>query len=105
MIEDKELSPYQLDVRQRMMGSAKSEKLFPFLGINRTSHHVALLQFWFNMGVELMEAHSIFKFRQSKWMHSYLSSVMHKKAIARNEVARNCQKKKSQQPLREVPPG
>ena len=49
-----------------MLGSMKSEKLFPFFGINRTSHHVALLQFWLIMGVEIVEVHSIFKFRHSK---------------------------------------
>ncbi len=94
-IERSEISEYQRSVLEAIGGgSAKSVKLFPFLGVHsKVLHHAALLKFWLSMGVELFEVHSLWSCRQCRWMKNYITGMAAKRAASDDPVVKDCIKK------------
>jgi hypothetical protein len=94
-IERSEISQYQRSVLDAIGGaSAKSVKLFPSLGVQRkVLHHVGLLKFWMNMGIEIFEVHRLWRFRQTPWMRSYINGMAAKRASSKDAVEKECIKK------------
>jgi len=91
MIERSEISDYQRSVLDAIGGgSAKSERLFPSLGVHRAVlHHIALLKFWVSMGVELFEVHSLWSFRQAPWMANFIRASAARRAASNDPAEKN----------------
>lgn len=90
-VEQEELSLYQqtLIEKFRKKSTAKTTKLFPFLGEHReVLHQIDLLQYYVELGVVVTDFHRAWSFHQRDWMASHVRTLTTERANSKDPVVK-----------------
>ena len=93
-VDPGELSEHQRSIAASLGAGSQTAKLVPDLGVHRkVLFHIDLLKFWVGMGVEIFEVHSLWSWRQSRWMMEYIVGMARQRAKTKDPVLREILKK------------
>jgi hypothetical protein len=88
VVEMDELSEYQQELTKKFRKNApRTPKLFPFLGEQRqVLHHIDLLKYMVEIGVEVTDVHRMWSFQQEAWMASHVREMTNARAESDDPV-------------------
>ena len=89
-----ELSNHQTAVGAALGSGSRTKKLVPDLGVHeKVLYHAGLLKFWADMGVQILDVHSVWSFSQTCWMSKYILAMAAKRTASKDPTERDCIKK------------